>query len=157
FGVDFHDVPFEVTRPWLEWLGLTPPGGRVSATLRGSGPLDNPTLDLTSTVQGLAIRDYTPPDLDVHLSYARTPPTVSKLTISDKLGDVALITGFVDAKLEELRDPQALRVSLDKRPFELFVRAPPRVLGTLPKPLTQEWPMTESADLHVLQTQSGPS
>jgi hypothetical protein len=157
FGLDFQQLPFEVARPWLAWLGIEPPQGRISAMIRGAGVLAAPSLELTSRIEGLAFGDWPASDVELSLTHDAATLELQKLRVFDAHGELVTVSGTVEAELSELFDVNALRASLDKRPFGLSLHVPARRLDELPAPLRVEQPMYASLELTVSQAAGGPS
>jgi translocation and assembly module TamB len=157
FGLDFEQLPFEVSRPWLEWLGLEPPKGRISAMVRGAGTFDAPTLELTSRVEGLSFGDWPELDVDVSMVHDGEKLEIQRLRVGDDYGELVSATGSVNATLAELENPEAFRRSLDTRPFTLALHVPTRKLSELPPALRVDQPYHVSGDLDMGQSPDGPT
>ncbi|MDB4975823.1 MAG: hypothetical protein JWN48_4164 [Myxococcaceae bacterium] len=157
FGLDFEHVPFEVGRAWLGWMGIEPPPGTVSATVRGAGSLSAPELDVKLEVEGLALTDLPKLDLTLELEHDGKRATLHALKLSDPHGPIGKLSGFLDASALELLDPLSLRPSLDKRGFELDLSWENRRLDELPGPLRIDIPMPSWGNLRVAQTKDGPT
>lgn len=157
FGLDFDRVPFEVARPWLAWLGMEPPPGTISATVRGAGTLDAPELDIKSEIHGLVWQDWPRLDLALDLEHDGEKATLHRFEAADEHGTIAALTGFIDAKVQELFELDALRGSLGARPFELALGWHERRLDELPEPMRVQVPMPTSGTVRVAQTDRGPA
>ena len=157
FGLDFEQVPFEVSRPWLEWIGIEPPKGKISAMLRGAGTLAAPELELSSRVEGLSFGEWPALDLDVNVRHDGQKLELQRLRIDDASGELVTATGSIDATLSELQAADSLRRSLSTRPFTAHVHVPSRKLDELPAPLRVDEPYYVSGDLDAGQSPDGPS
>ena len=157
FGLDFESVPLSVTAPWLGWLGITPPPGKVSAMVRGAGSLSAPYLEVESKVEGLELEGYPALDIEGEVVHDGKRVTLRKLSVADPRGQIATLEGFLEARPDELLDPIALRASLGTRPLELTMAWSNRRLDELPGPLRVNLPMPTTGALRVAQTDAGPS
>jgi hypothetical protein len=157
FGLDCEHVPFEVTRPWLGWLGMEPPPGTLTATVRGAGSLVSPYLDVKTEVHGLVLPGWPALDIALDAEHDGKRATLRELRLSDPLGPVGTVSGFVDARPDELFDPLGLRASVGTRPFELALSWENRRLDQLPGLLAMELAMPAWGTLRVAQTSKGPA
>lgn len=157
FGLDFEKLPFDVARPWLGWLGITPPPGTISATVRGAGSLRAPYFDVKSEVEGLELAPWPTLGLALDLEHDGVQATLRKLSVADEHGEIAQLSGFLAARVDELLDPLALRASLGSRPLELALSWDDRRLDELPEPLRIDLPMPATGTLRIAQTDRGPS
>jgi hypothetical protein len=157
FSLDFQRVPFEVSRPWLSWVGIEPPAGTLSAFLRGRGTLNAPTIELTSRVEGLSWGDIPPLDIDLDLQHDTHDLTLRSLHIADEHGRLVRAEGKIEASFQELLAPESLRSELATRPFEITATWADRILSELPEPLRTDLPVSTSGKLDVQQSANGPA
>jgi hypothetical protein len=157
FGLKFKDVPFAVSRPWLAWLNVEPPPGKISAELSGSGTFRAPRLSFTTHVEDVVLGDYPALDLDLALDHDGSRLALHKLRIADGHGELVTAIGSIEASLLELLDVDALRASLPQRPFELSLETPRRRLDELPGPLQMKWPIPAVLKARLFQTPGGPA
>ena len=157
FGLDFEHVPFEVARPWLGWLGMSPPPGTISATVRGAGSLSSPELSIQSQVEGLMLEGLPTLAIELDLEHDGQRATLRNLTVSDPHGAIGQLSGFANATVPELSDPLSLRASLGTRPFELSLSWANRRLDQLPGPLFVDLSLPTWGSLRVAQGDLGPS
>jgi hypothetical protein len=157
FGLDFEHVPFEVARPWLSWVGVEPPKGSISAVVRGAGTLSSPFFDIHSKVEGLELAPWPRLDIELDAEHDGKRASLRLLRVADELGDIGRLTGFIDARPDELVDPVALRSSLTERPLELALTWEDRRLDELPLPLRVELAMPSWGSLRIVQTERGPA
>lgn len=157
FGLDCTNVPFEVARPWLGWIGIEPPRGTLSASVRGAGSLSSPSLEIDSQVKGLMLEGWPALDIALDVAHDGKRARLRKLSLADPLGPVAELEGFVDARTDELLDPMGLRSSLATRPFELALSWQNRRLDELPGFLHHNLAMPSWGTLRIAQTNKGPA
>jgi TamB, inner membrane protein subunit of TAM complex len=157
FGLKFREVPFAVSKPWLAWLNLEPPPGKISAELSGFGTLREPRLSLTTRVDGLVLGDAPALDIDLSLDHDGTELALHRLRVADGHGELLTALGSISASMPELFDLQALRASLHTRPFELNLETPRRRLDELPAPLQLPWPIPAVVKARLTQTAQGPA
>ncbi len=157
FGLDFKNVPFAVSKPWLNWLGIEPPPGTISAMVRGAGTLHDPQIELESAVRGLVLDGYEQLDIDVELKHDGRALSLSKLHFADASGGLADITGSLNGSLSELLDVDALRASLRTRPFDLTLVTPRRRLDELPSALRVDAPVPALIKARLAQSARGPT
>ncbi|HEX5660529.1 MAG TPA: translocation/assembly module TamB domain-containing protein [Polyangiales bacterium] len=156
FGLDFDRVPFEVARPWLAWMGIEPPPGTISASVRGAGSVQSPELDMKTEIHGLEWAPWPKLDLALDLTHDGGMLTLQRLEASDAHGQIAKLTGFLESRVHELFDPATLRTRLGTRPFELALAWQDRRLDLLPAPLRVDVPMPSSGSVRIAQTDEGP-
>jgi len=156
FGLDFERVPFAVSKPWLAWLGLTPPPGTISAMIRGEGPLNAPVIDVTTRVDDIVLGKWPALDIELSLRHDTHTLTLNKLWAADPLGPLGQASGTLEARLDELFDPVGLRSSLGTRPFTLSASFPQRRLDELPEPMRVAAPVFTSGTIEAHQTDTGP-
>lgn len=156
FGLDFEHVPFAVSEPWLAWIGVKPPPGNVSATIRGAGNLDAPLLDVSSRVEGLVVGDLPRLNFQFAASHDGAQLALRGVEIEDPHGVLARAEADLEASLEQLLDLEGLRQSLDSRPYRLRVEWPERRLDQLPADLRVQIPLLTSGALTLEQTPEGP-
>ena len=157
FKLDFERVPFAVSKPWLAWLGITPPPGNISAKVRGAGTFSDPQIDISSHVQGLELAGYPMLDIDLDLAHDGLQLGLHHLQIADEHGELVRAAGSVTAKLAELFDIDGLRSSLATRPFELKVKTPLRRLDELPASVRVDVPIPAVFQAVLAQSPSGPT
>ncbi len=157
FGLDFDRIPFEVARPWLAWMGMEPPGGTVSASVRGAGTLAAPELDIKSEVKGLEWAPWPKLDLALDLAHDGKKVTLQRFEVADERGKIAGLNGFLEANVQELLEPETLRASLATRAFELALAWKERRLDQLPAPMRIELPMPSTGSVRLAQTDKGPA
>ncbi len=157
FALDFERVPFAVSRPWLAWLNLEPPGGTLSATVRGEGKLSAPALEATLRVDDLVVGVWPALDIDLSLTHDAEILTVRKLAVADERGEIGHAEGTLNASLEELLDIQGLRRSLDKRPFQVALSWPWRRVDELPGDLRFDLPLITAGSFVAHQSDAGPT
>ncbi len=157
FGLDFERVPFAVSRPWLSWLGVEPPGGTISAMVRGQGKLTAPTFDLTMRLDDFTYGAWPALDIDLSLTHDAKVLTLRKLAVADARGDIGRAEGTLDARLDELLDLESLRRSLDKRPFQVAINWPRRRLDEYPADLRVDVPLITAGSFVAHQTNVGPT
>jgi translocation and assembly module TamB len=157
FGLDFDRIPFVIAGPWLAWMGIEPPQGTISASVRGAGTLDAPELDIKSEVHGLVFAPWPKLDLALDLQHDGEKATLHSFSASDEHGRLAALSGFLAARIPELLDVDALRRSLDKRAFELALDWKDRRLDQLPEPMRVDVPMPSTGSVRIAQTDAGPS
>jgi hypothetical protein len=157
FGLDFKNVPFAVSKPWLGWLGIEPPPGTLSAMVRGAGSLHDPTLEIESEVRGLVLDGYDKLDIDMLLSHDGQKLALSKLHVADSRGPLVDISGSLSGSLSELVDIAALRASLGTREFDVKLSTPRRRLDELPAALRVDVPMPAILSAHLAQSAQGPT
>lgn len=149
YGADFQRVPLSVARPWLGWIGITPPSGSVSAKLRGQGTLDDPRLNMRTELHALTWDEW-PPLGVVLMVDAEDQISVPQLIIGDDRGSVVEVQAHLAASIRQLlQGSDDLLNQLQTRDWELMVSVPERRLDQLPGPLRQNYPLalTASADL----------
>lgn len=156
FGLDFERVPFEVSRPWLAWLGSEPPPGKISATVRGAGTLRAPYLEVKSQIEGLKVGEWPKLDIALDVQHDGKRASLHELAVADEHGALARLEGFIEARADELLDPLALRASLGTRPLELALSWENRRLDELPKPMRIDAALPSWGALRITQTDSGP-
>jgi translocation and assembly module TamB len=157
FGIDTERMPFDVARPWLGWMGMEPPPGTLTATVRGAGTLSSPYLDVKSKVAGLELPGWPKLDIELDVEHDGKRATLRDLSVSDPLGTVGKLSGFIDASTHELSDPWGLRTSLGTRAYEVLLSWEDRRLDQLPGSLHMDVPMPSWGSLRIAQTHTGPS
>lgn len=157
FGLNFKDVPFAVSRPWLTWLNVEPPPGKISAELRGSGTFREPRISLTTRIDDIVLGDYPELDIELALDHDGAQLALHRLRIADVHGELFTALGSIAASLPELFDLDALRASLHTRRFELNLETPRRRLDELPGPLQMRWPIPAVLKARLAQTPQGPA
>lgn len=156
FGLDFQNVPFQVSEPWLAWVGLHPPKGTISATLRGAGTLDDPIVDIKTEIRGIELYDLPPLDLDVDVVHDGQRLDIRELSVADAQGSIATLTAELAVTPAELTDPRTLRKSLASREFTASLRMQPRRIDSLPKPFAVDVPVIVGGTASILQSPEGP-
>ncbi|MFT3921528.1 MAG: translocation/assembly module TamB domain-containing protein [Myxococcales bacterium] len=156
FGMDFENVPFSVSKPWLEWIGLEPPPGTISATVRGAGTFKDPIIDVKSQVRGFVYRDWPPVQIDLDVEHDGKQLNLRELALADDRGPVAKLTAKLSATPLELADMNAVRASLGTRPFELTLSVSERRLDELPGALALDVPLLAGGSASLAQGPQGP-
>lgn len=157
FGLDFDNVPFSVSKPWLAWINVEPPAGTISATVRGAGSFVDPEFSVESHIEDFGFGDVQGLDFDLQLKHDGTALDLERLRVADVHGALFESHGGMKATLAELLDLEALRKSLDTRPFDLHLQTPRRRLDELPAPLRVDLPLPVVAKLDLAQTDDGPA
>jgi autotransporter translocation and assembly factor TamB len=155
FGLDFERLPFAVSKPWLAWIGVTPPPGTISATVRGAGTLRDPILDIKSQVQGIELFELPPLQVDFSMVHDGKVLTLRELAVADAQGPIAKLSGSLEATVLELADPAALRPSLATRPYHLAFSWAERRLDQLPGRFRLDVPLRAKGELQLDQDEQG--
>ncbi len=156
FGLDFENVPFSVSKPWLAWMGLEPPPGFISATVRGAGTWQDPILAVKSQVRGFQFRDWPELHIDLDVEHDGNHLELRELAVGDERGPIAHLKGELFATPLEIANYPLLRASLGTRPFGLELTVHERRLDELPKPLALPSPLLARATAKVAQSAQGP-
>ena len=156
FGLDFENVPFSVSKPWLAWMGIEPPPGSISATVRGAGTWQDPIIDVKSQVRGFVYKDWPPLQIDLDVEHDGKRLDLRDLSLGDEQGPIARLSGEVSATPLELADFQVLRASLGRAPIRREFNFAERRLDQLPKPIALAYPLVAGATVTLAQTPQGP-
>ncbi len=84
FGLDFENVPFSVSKPWLSWWGIEPPPGPIGATVRGAGTWQDPITDVKSQVRGFVYQDWPPLEIDLSVEHDGKRLDLRELSVGDE-------------------------------------------------------------------------
>ena len=105
FGIDTEHVPFEVARPWLAWLGMEPPPGTLTATVRGAGTIAVALPRRQESGRRPRAARLARPRHRARPRARRQARHAAHLAVADPRGPVGKLSGFIDARTERARRP----------------------------------------------------